>query len=68
MKYFVTPEDGMNIINRYFATNENGKGYIYDILFSIRVPAAVEKNYKEAVNQVKKFNKEDYTIYTMNTL
>ena len=44
-------------MKRYFATNENGKGYIYDLLFSTKVPCAVEKTYEEAVKMVNIFHK-----------
>ena len=44
---------------RYFAKEVNGKGYIFDKKFSEKVPCAVEKDYKFAVMQCKKFNKEE---------
>lgn len=44
---------------RYYATEENGKGYIYDREFSAYVPIAVETTYREAAAMAEKFNREE---------
>lgn len=46
---------------RYYAEKVNGKGYIFDIHFSAKVPIAVEKSIEEAEKRVEFFNREDAT-------
>ena len=47
-------------MERYFAKEVNGKGYLYDRKFAnARVPIAVETTYKFACKQAEKFNKEE---------
>lgn len=44
---------------RYWAEDENGKGYIYDKEFSEKCPIAVEETFEKAFNQACKFNEEE---------
>lgn len=49
-------------MERYYATSVNGKGYIYDRCFSMKVPIAVEKKFSLAKAQVRKFNNEEKSV------
>ena len=44
-------------MERYFAREENGKGYLYDSRFSERVPIAVETTFSEARRKSDFYNR-----------
>ena len=58
-------------MERYFAREENGKGYLYDREFSEKVPIAVDHTYQQAEASAARFNNntkpkkrlKEYIIY-----
>lgn len=46
-------------MERYFAKEVNGKGYLFDRQFSENCPIAVEKTVEFAKKQAEKFNREE---------
>ena len=53
-------------MERYFAREENGKGYLFDREFSEKVPIAVDNTYQQSKASADRFNEETKTKRRLN--